>query len=180
MAGFVALLRAVNLGPHNKVAMADLRKLAGDLGLEDCVTLLQSGNLVFRSSARSSASLERRLEEAARSRLRVDTDCFVRTDEDWREVLAANPFNQEAASDPAHLLVMFLKAEPPASAVQALRQAIKGRERVEVAGRQAYFVYPDGIGRSRLTSAVIESRLGTRGTGRNWNTVRKLGQLAGL
>jgi uncharacterized protein (DUF1697 family) len=180
MARFVALLRAVNLGARNRVGMADLRKLAGELGLEDCATLLQSGNLVFRSSARSSASLERLLEEGVRSRLRVDTDFFVRSDKDWKEVLAANPFNQEAASDPAHLLVTFLKAAPPASAVTALRQAIKGRERVEVAGRQAYFVYPDGIGRSRLTSAVIESKLGTRGTGRNWNTVRQLGELAGL
>lgn len=179
MGRFVALLRAVNLGPRNKVGMADLRKLAGELGLEDCTTLLQSGNLVFRTSARG-ASLEPLLEEAVRSRLRVDTDFFVRSDQDWKAVLAGNPFDQEAARDPAHLLVMFLKAAPPASAVEALRQAIKGRERVEVVGRQAYFVYPDGIGRSRLTSAVIESKLGTRGTGRNWNTVRKLGELAGL
>ncbi len=178
MGRFIALLRAVNLGPRNRVGMADLRELAGELGLEDCTTLLQSGNLVFRSSARGSASLERLLEEAVRSRLRVDTDFFVRSDRDWQEVLAANPFDQEAASDPAHLLVMFLKAAPPASAIKALRQAIQGRERVEVAGRQAYFVYPDGIGRSRLTSGLIESRLGTRGTGRNWSTVRKLGELA--
>jgi len=39
-------------------------------------------------------------------------------------------------------------------------------------------VYPDGIGRSRLTSAVIENKLGTRGTARNWNTVLKLAALA--
>ena len=45
-------------------------------------------------------------------------------------------------------------------------------------GKQAYFVYPDGMGRSKLTIAMIEKALGTRGTARNWNTVLKLGELA--
>jgi uncharacterized protein (DUF1697 family) len=63
--------------------------------------------------------------------------------------------------------------------VSALQGAIKGREQVRVKGRQAYITYPDGIGRSKLTMAVIEKALGTRGTGRNWNTVLKLGDLAG-
>src|SRR5262252_7340844 len=59
-------------------------------------------------------------------------------------------------------------------ALEALRAAIKGREVIRAAGRHLYIVYPDGIGRSRLTNAVIEGKLGTRGTGRNWNTVLKL------
>jgi uncharacterized protein (DUF1697 family) len=73
---------------------------------------------------------------------------------------------------------MPLKSAPRAPQVEALRAAIKGRERVEVDGRHAYLFYPDGIGRSKLTNAVIESRLGARGTGRNWNTVQKLAALA--
>ena len=56
--------------------------------------------------------------------------------------------------------------------------AVVGRETVELRGRHAYIVFPDGIGRSKLTNTVIESRLGTRGTGRNWNTVLKLAELA--
>ena len=73
---------------------------------------------------------------------------------------------------------MCLKAAPPPEAVAALQGSIAGRELVRAVGRQAYVVYPDGIGRSRLTNAVIEKRLGTRGTGRNWNTVLKLAALA--
>ena len=63
-------------------------------------------------------------------------------------------------------------------AVKALRAAIKGREVVETDGRHAYFIYPDGMGSSKLTIGVIEKSLGTRGTARNWNTVLKLGDLA--
>jgi len=70
--------------------------------------------------------------------------------------------------------VMFLHDAPDAAGVKALRTAIAGRERVEVIGRHAYLVYPDGIARSRLTSRLIEEKLGVRGTGRNWNTMLKL------
>jgi uncharacterized protein (DUF1697 family) len=58
--------------------------------------------------------------------------------------------------------------------VEELQAAIRGPEMVRSVGRQLYVAYPEGIGRSRLTGSLIERRLGTRGTGRNWNTVVKL------
>jgi uncharacterized protein (DUF1697 family) len=69
---------------------------------------------------------------------------------------------------------MCLKDAPAAAAVRALQAAITGRETVRTWGAHAYLVYPDGVGRSRLTIALIERTLGSRGTGRNWNTVLKL------
>ena len=72
---------------------------------------------------------------------------------------------------------MFLKQVPGREAVEALQAAIKGPEIVRADGKQAYIVYPDGIGRSKLTNTVIEEKLGTRGTARNWNTVLKLADL---
>jgi uncharacterized protein (DUF1697 family) len=174
----IALLRAVNLPGHNKAGMADLRELLAGLGMQDARSLLQSGNLVFRSDAGTTAQLERLLAAAAQKRLGLDTDFFVRTANDWKAIIAGNPFPEEAKRDPSHLLVMFLKEAPDREDVTALQRAITGREVVRAKGRHAYIVYPEGIGRSRLTSALIERRLGTRGTGRNWNTVLKLGALA--
>ena len=176
---YIALLRAVNLGPHNKVAMADLRSLLQRLGFEEPRSLLQSGNLVFGAPARPTAELERLLEAESGTRLGLRTEFFVRTGEEWRAVIAANPFPIESARDPAHLLAMCLREAPRPAAVAALEGAITGRERIRVHGREVYLVYPDGIGRSRLTNAVIEKKLGARGTGRNWNTVLKLGELVG-
>jgi uncharacterized protein (DUF1697 family) len=75
---------------------------------------------------------------------------------------------------------MFLKDTPDRTAVTALQQAITGQEVVRVEGRQVYIVYPDGIGRSRLSNATIEKKLDTRGTGRNWNTILKLASPAKL
>jgi uncharacterized protein (DUF1697 family) len=174
MATHIGLLRAVNLGSHNKVAMQDLRDLVSGLGLTDATTLLQSGNVVFAGASGATAALEQRLEAAARKKLNLDTDFFVRTAAEWAAVVDENPFPDEAALDPGHLLVLALKDAPANAAVKALQAAIKGREVVRAKGRHAYIVYPDGVGRSRLTSALIEKALGTRGTGRNWNTVLKL------
>ena len=174
MATHIGLLRAVNLGAYNKIGMQDLRDLVTGLGLKEATTLLQSGNVVFAAASATTAALEQRLEAAARKKLNLDTDFFVRTAAEWAAVVDDNPFPDEAARDPGHLLVLALKEAPANAAVKALQAAVKGREIVRAKGRHAYIVYPDGVGRSRLTSAVIEKALGTRGTGRNWNTVLKL------
>jgi uncharacterized protein (DUF1697 family) len=174
----IALLRGINVGGHKQVAMADLRDLLTRLGFADARSLLQSGNLLFRSEAQTGAQLERLLESEAEKRLGHHIDFFVRTAEQWKTIVADNPFRKEAGRDPGHLLVMCFKEAADVQAVKALQAAITGPEVIRAKGRQAYIVYPDGVGRSRLTHTLIEKKLGTRGTGRNWNTVLKLGALA--
>ena len=174
MTTYIALLRGVNVGGHRAVAMSDLRNLLERLGFTDGRSILQSGNLVFRGQRRPVADLERLLETESKKRLGIEADFFVRTPDEWDEVVARNPFRNEATEDPGHLLVVFLKQEPAAQNVKALQAAIVGSEVVRAHGRHAYIVYPDGVGRSRLTGALIEKTLATRGTGRNWNTVQRL------
>jgi uncharacterized protein (DUF1697 family) len=158
--------------------MAELRHLLGALGFKDVKSLLQSGNVVFTSDVPAGPELEARLEAETHKRVGLQTAYFVRTPRDLDAIIAGNPFPREAKGDPSHLVVMFLKDSPNAAAISALRAAIKGPELVEAEGRHAYIVYPAGIGESRLTTAAIEAKLGTQGTGRNWNTVRKLATLA--
>ena len=177
MAQYVAVLRAINLGAHNRIAMADLRDMCGKIDLENARTLLVSGNLVFESRLKSSENLERLLEAASTKHLGVTTDYFVRSAQEWQSIIEANPFPAEARSDPARLVMMCLRAAPSPAAVNALQAAIKGREIVRAKARQAYLVYPDGQGTSKLTIAMIEKMLSTRGTARNWNTVLKLGEM---
>ena len=177
MATFIGLLRAVNLGSHNKVAMSDLRELLSALGMKNPQSVVQSGNLVFETTARPTAALEKLLETEAAKRLGLDTPFCVRTAAEWQQVIADNPFPKEAKLDPGHTVLMCLKDAPGPAAVKALQEAITGREVVKAKGRQAYFLYPDGIGTSKLTIKLIEKKLGTIGTARNWNTVLKLGAL---
>jgi uncharacterized protein (DUF1697 family) len=77
-------------------------------------------------------------------------------------------------ADPSKLLVMFLADVPDASAQASLLAWHQGKEMVELRGPEIYLYYPDGVGRSKLSAAVIENHLNTSGTARNWNTLTKL------
>ena len=178
MAIQIALVRGINVGGHRTVAMSQLREMVAGLGFADVRSILQSGNLIFRSDVRTSDSLEAMLEAEAKRRLKLEADFIVRSAKEWKKVVARNPFRKEAERDPGHLVVMFLKGAADSSDVKAVQAAITGPESVRADGMQVYIVYPEGIGRSRLTNAVIEKKLGRRGTARNWNTVVKLGAIA--
>ncbi|MDQ3693518.1 MAG: DUF1697 domain-containing protein [Chloroflexota bacterium] len=173
----VALLRAINVGGTTKLAMADLRHMLSAIGFNDAKTLLQTGNVVLTSEAVTGLELERLLESEVERRLGLRTDVMVRSAPDWSDLVENNPFPDAATNDPAHLVVMFLKQAPAPEAVDLLREAIRGPEIVSAVDRELYVIYPDGIGRSKVTTKVIESTLRTRGTGRNWNTVLKLATL---
>jgi uncharacterized protein (DUF1697 family) len=178
MTRVIALLRAVNVGGTGKVAMPELCTLLTGLGYTGVKSLLQSGNIVFGCSGPAGAALETALETAVAKKLGVTTELFVRTAGEWDNIVAGNPYPDAARDDPSHLVVMTFKSAPAAKNVAALQAAITGREMVQAAGKQAYFVYPDGIGTSKLTNAIIERKLGMTGTARNWNTVLKLAAAA--
>jgi uncharacterized protein (DUF1697 family) len=173
-------LRAVNVAGHQPVAMANLRNLLSELGFRNPQSLLQSGHLVFDADRQADATIEHLIEQKMKERLGLDTNVFVRSADAWASIIARNPFREEAERDPARLVAVLLKTKPDATAFAALRAAITGPETAHGDGRQAYIVYPEGIGRSRLTAALIEKKLATRGTARNWNTVMKLAAVAGV
>jgi uncharacterized protein (DUF1697 family) len=165
------------VGGHRSVGMTDLRDFLTKLGFDDARSLLQSGNVVFGSRARTGAELERFLEAESVKRFGIEIDFFVREPEEWKTMIRQNPFRKESELDPARLVVMLLKNPPRQEDVTALQESISGPEIVRAKGRHLYAFYPNGQGRSRLTNAVIERKLG-RCTGRNWNTVLKLALVA--
>ena len=167
----LALLRAVNVGGRS-LAMVELRRAAAEIGLVDPETVLQTGNLLFEAEG-ADADVERRLEREIAGRFGHETAVLLRSAVDWAQALRANPFTEAAEAAPSRLLMVALKRPADAAAVERLQAAVRGPERVAASGRQAYLVYPEGIGRSKLTPALIERALGP-GTARNWNTVLKL------
>jgi uncharacterized protein (DUF1697 family) len=177
MREYVALLRAVNLGGATQVRMGDLRTRLSELGFVDVRSLLQSGNLLFKTELARRDKIERLIEDEISRSFGRPAQCFARTPEEWRKVIRGNPYPRQAAEDPGHLMVLLLKSAPPDAAWLALQAAITGRETVRGDGDHGYIVYPDGMGRSRLTLDRIEAALGTRGTTRNWNTANKIDSL---
>ena len=172
METFIALLRGVNLAGKRRVEMAGLRDLAKSLGCESVQTVLQSGNLVVRS-ALSAAALESELETAAMAEFGFPIELSVRTRPDLEQIVANNPFPAEAHEDPSHLLVMFLRDRLPADSALAWLKKQRGPEKIQHSIRELFIYYPEGIGRSQL-------RVPFSGTARNWNTVLRLRELAGV
>jgi uncharacterized protein (DUF1697 family) len=159
--------------------MAAFAKALEAAGCFSVRTVGASGNAIVQSPGTSSdAQLEQAIAAELARKARVETQVFVRDPREWRSVLEANPFRAEAADDPAHLVITVLRDSPARERWDELRRSVVGRERVAPGARCAYLVYPDGIGRSKLTALAIERALGTSGTSRNWNTARRLRELA--
>jgi uncharacterized protein (DUF1697 family) len=173
----IVLLRAINVGGHGRITMAELTALLAGLGLDRPRSLLHAGSFVL-GSAVSGEALEGLIEREIEVRVGMKVDAIARTSAEWDTALDANPFSEAAKDMPARLHVMSLKSEPKAGAFATLEAAITGPEQAALVGRHLYIVYSQGAGTSKLTGALIERRLGVRGTARNWNTALKLQTLA--
>ncbi len=167
----IVFLRGINVGPANRVAMADLRELLQRLGYADVRTLGQSGNVVLSSDA-PAEELEAAI-EAGVGRLGVETRVVSRTAGELAAVVAGNPF-AEVADDPRRHQVSFLSAEPDPEAVREIEAADLAPERVVFDGREVHAWHPDGIQRSPLARLLTDKRLGVTATARNWRTVTAL------
>jgi len=169
-------LRAINLSGR-RLLMADFKRALEAAGHPDAQTVVATGNAVIVAKAAGPA-LEARIEKALEATLGQSTEVFTRDGGQLAAIVEANPFPQMARDDPSHLVVVFLNGEPGAENVAALQAKIKGPETVAAGPACLYACYPDDIGHSKLTAAMIERALKLRGTARNWNTVVKMADLA--
>jgi uncharacterized protein (DUF1697 family) len=176
MTVYVSMLRAVNVGGSSRIKMDALQRVYESLGLADVQTLLQSGNVVFRSTLTDRPRLVKRIMQELERQLGLQIEVILRTLAEVASIVERGPMLSPRA-DPSKLLVMFLSSVPNAAAQAALLKWHKSKEMsemLELRGPEIYLYYPDGVGRSKLTNAVIEDKLETAGTARNWNTLVKL------
>ena len=176
MARHVALLRGINLGPRNRIAMPALREALAEAGFDDVRTYLQSGNVVLSSRARAD-TVRRKVEQAIRDSFGLDIAVVVRTRAELAAVVRRNPLAQ-VAKEPKRYQVTFLSERLPAQVVRQLEEAVAPEERFAVAGREVYAWHPRTIARSKLWSKLAGKGLGVTATSRNWATVEALLELA--
>ena len=174
----ISLLRGINVGGHRKIKMTELKALYESLGYERVTTYIQSGNVVFSSRGKNTAPMERKLQAGIERQFGHEVDVFVYGVNAWREMITENPFGAGSKIDPKRMVVSFLAAAPEAAAREALAQVESGKDEVRFRGRFAYMYFPDGYGQTKLSNPVMERKLKTRSTARNWNTVNKLLELA--
>ena len=158
--------------------MADLRQLTDALGHTEVATYIQSGNLLFTSPDTDSGALAAALEQAIARSLAVRPAVVVLSRADLAQVIADNPFPDEA--DPRCLHAVFRRLELAPEAIAAVegaqqRARAKGsRDEAVPVGRTLFLWTPDGLGRSELAAQLARSGAQADGTARNWATVTRL------
>lgn len=168
----IALLRGINLGSRNRIAMPELRRRLAEVGYEDARTYLQSGNIVLASD-RDPEDLADELSRQIADWFGLSVAVLVRTRDQLAAVVALNPLGQIAVN-PNRYQVSFLSAELDPSLVEKLHGLAAESEGFAVRGREAYAWHPEGVARSRLWSELARSRPDLTATSRNWTTVTNL------
>jgi uncharacterized protein (DUF1697 family) len=178
MAVIISMLRAVNLGRHNRVKMDALRAIYESLKLEDPETYVQSGNVVFKTKERDLGLLSKKIETAIARKLSCRTSVILRTAAELRTVIANNPFAKRRGVESSKLLVTFLASDPGQEARDKVLKIKTDPEELWIDGREVYVYYPSGMARPKIPWTAILRILSVSGTGRNWNTVTKLLEIA--
>ncbi len=176
MAAIVSMLRALNLAAHHRVKMEELRSLYQELGFRDARTVGTAGNVVF--SARNAAAAAKQIEKAFQATFGFRSEVLWRSRPEIERVIARSPFAPRPEIEPGKLLIAFLSKEPSREACHKALAIVTGPEEVHIDGREIFIYYPNGMGRSKLPTMRFEKILDTPGTGRNWNTVRQLAEVA--
>ena len=174
----ISMLRGVNLGPHNRIKMDELRAVYSALKFEAPRTYVQSGNVIFKTKEKNSAQLAKKIQTAIQKAFGCCPEVILRTTEEMREAIAASPFADRPKLEPGKILVTFLAADPPREAQATLSKFIDYPEELHLKGRELYIYFPNGAGRSKLPWSSVEKLLKVTGTARNWNSVTNMLKMA--
>lgn len=174
MTRFIAFLRAVNVGGRI-VKMDQLRKLFESMGFSSVETFIASGNVAFRSPARSATNLEKKIATELEGLLGYEVATFVRTDSELLQVSRYQPFEKSELSREGHTLYIgFLPSPPTAESRKRLMTFRNKTDDFHVNGREVYWLSRGRMSESEFSGAILEKTLRMPATLRNVNTVRKL------
>jgi uncharacterized protein (DUF1697 family) len=176
VARHIVLLRGINLGPRNRIAMPALRTALAKAGFDDVRTYVQSGNVVL-TSRDSGQKVALACERLIAREFGLDVQVVVRTRSALAKVVERNPLG-DVATDPKRYQVSFLNGKLPAATVRKLAEAAAPTERFVHVGSEIYAWHPEGVARSKLWTMLAGRDLGVTATARNWTTVTKLLELA--
>lgn len=169
----VALMRSVVIGDR-RVKGIEARGLAEAVGGTDVRSVIATGNVLFRSR-KAPGTLERELEKACAVEYGRATEMIVKTADQWRALMAANPFKAQAEADPRRVLAWVMREPLPDFGLDQLRRRAGPDERIErTADGDFYCWFGGDIDASKIPSGFGLKALGAVGTNRIWTTMLKI------
>ncbi len=178
MTTYIALLRGINVSGHHKIKMAELKQLFEKLNFNNVITYIQSGNVIFESLEKNNSKIEEQIVEQVKKEFGHTIKVLVITKENLLTIFTSNPFLKDETIDTKALYVILLKENYFIEGIKLIEPYITNNEELEIVGNCAYINYPGGAGNSKLTINIIEKKLQTVATSRNWRTITKLFELS--
>lgn len=178
MTTYIALLRGINVSGHYKIKMAELKQLFINLGFNNIITYIQSGNVIFESSEKNNSKIEEQIVEQVKNEFGHTIKVLVITKDNLRNIFTSNPFLKDETIDTKALYVILLKENYFVEGIKLIEPYITNKEELKIVGNCAYIQYPAGAENSKLTINIIEKKLQTVATSRNWRTITKLVELS--
>jgi uncharacterized protein (DUF1697 family) len=154
--------------------MEALKGLHTSLDLRDVQTYIQSGNVIFTSDNSNIAQVQQIIEDGFAQTFGFRVKVMVRSASEFNAIIENNPFQNEPMRESNRIIALFLASDPSSTALEDIQKVYTGPEEIHIIGQEAFIYYPEGMGRSKLTNTLLEKKLKTVGTARNWNTVLKL------
>jgi uncharacterized protein (DUF1697 family) len=178
MTRHIALLRGINVGGHNKVPMADLRRVLEQAGFADVKTYVQSGNVALTAAEPSPAKVGHQVEKAIEQAFGFDVAVVVRSRDEIAALVADDPLG-DVATNPTYRIVVFLADRLDRGRLADIDADAFAPEAFALRDYEIVMWAPNGQRDSKLVKTLTEKRTGVVGTARNWRTVEKLLDLAG-
>ncbi len=181
MATYISILRGINVSGQKKIRMEDLKKLYEEAGFSEVTTYIQSGNVIFKTSTGLSIpGISQKIEKAIEEKYHFNVPIIIRTDDEMHKILSSNPFLKEEGLNLEKLHVTFLEEKPEPIDIKEIRKFNFPPDVFHIIGKEVYLYCPGGYGNTKLSNTFFENKLRVKATTRNWNTVGKLAELAGL
>ena len=179
MAKYISILRGINVSGQNKIVMKDLKSLYENLGFDNVVTYIQSGNVIFDTKFDDIQIIQKTIMDAIKSKFNFEVPVDARTAIAFKDVLAQLPFNDiNLEKDGTKVLVTFLRDQPEIDKLDALLTFVKPPEKLIFGDKCIYLYCPNGYGKTKLSNVFIEKKLNVSATTRNLKSINKLCELA--
>jgi uncharacterized protein (DUF1697 family) len=164
---------------HFPLKMTDLADMYKGLGFKDAETYIQSGNVIFTSLENlQEADVTEKIEAAILKQFGYEVPVMVRTLDDLKNILTANPFLSEDRFDPSKMAAILLYEKPTEGQIQKVINISYPPDRFVISGKEIFVYCPNGFGRTKLYTNFFEKKMGVKGTARNWNTITTILSLA--
>jgi len=180
MKTYIALLRGINVSGKNLIKMAELKVLFTKIGLNNVITYIQSGNIIFQSELSDKKVVGNNIKKVIQEKYNYNIPVLIITKKSLENVFSSNPFLVDKNIALSSLYVTFLHEKPNIEGIPLLKNYTTKQEEFIVDNKIVYLHYPNGSGRSKLSNNLIESKLKTTATSRNWRTITKLVELSNL